>query len=103
MQHPKVQEAAAPLGTRVIASPEVVRFIRERGGRLFIQADRHRCCGGSGVVLLDATTEPPVGGSFLRLEADGFELLLDLSIGQVPDELSIVLRGRRRRRLEAFW
>jgi hypothetical protein len=98
-----VQDLLTPIDTvRVIASPQVVSKIREQGGRLYVRADRHRCCGG-GFTLLDATTQPPPAGDFERVDAEGFALLLDRSLGNKPAELHIELRGLIRPRIQAYW
>ena len=39
---------------------------------------------------------------FRRIDAGGFELLLDLGGQSLPEELVLELRGRRRR-IAAFW
>jgi hypothetical protein len=58
----------------VIADPEAVAFIAERGGRLYVWADAHD--------LKQVKTEPPDDHSiqFEQIEADGFELYVAADI-----------------------
>jgi len=85
---------------RVIASPEAVEFVHLRGGRLFVWTKRGRCCG-AGLTWLEASTEDPGGRDFERIDAP-FDLYVALG-GHGPEELHVDARGRRRRRVEAYW
>lgn len=99
----KVQDLVTPTKTvRVIGSPRAVERIRELGGRLYVRAARHRCCGG-GFTLLDVSTELPPAGTFDRVEADGFELFLDRSLASIAAELHVEERGWIKPRIEAYW
>jgi hypothetical protein len=86
----------------VLANPSVGDAIRERGGRLFVRTDPHRCCGG-GITFLVTASEPESGRAYRRFDADGFELFLDAGARVPPDELHLDVRGRRRKRVEAYW
>lgn len=84
---------------RVIATEPAVRFIRERGGALYVWADVARCPGCS-VPFLEASTEPPQGGRrFARLSGGDFELFYDSGGLERPGRLVIELRGWRTKRL----
>jgi hypothetical protein len=85
---------------RVVASPEALGFVSERGGRLFVWTRTQRCCHG--VTRLEAATEPPPQRRFRRVPADGLELYLPAGLDRLPDELVVEARGRRRR-VEAYW
>ena len=85
---------------RVQASPEAVRFIQIRGGKLYVWAKRARCCHGS-LTFLETSSEPGER-SFRRVDAEGIELYLDALLGQ-PEELVIEARGRRRKHVHAYW
>jgi hypothetical protein len=85
---------------RLDASPEALRLVQERGGKLYVRAKRTRCCGGP-LVFLETSAEPG-DLSFRRVEADGVELYLDVRLG-VPDELVLEAKGRRRRHVHAYW
>jgi hypothetical protein len=85
---------------RVVASTEARELVRERGGRLFVWAKTSRCCGP--ITYLRASTEAPER-EFRRVEADGIDVYFSAGIRELPDELHVELRGRLRRRLEAYW
>ena len=87
----------------ITASDTVRDLVRERGGALYVWTCSHRCCSGP-LTLLEAGTERPAGAAwrFRRIDAGGFELLLDLGGQSLPEELVLELRGRRRR-ITAFW
>jgi hypothetical protein len=86
----------------VLDEPSVAEVIRERGGKVFVRTDLHRCCGG-GITFLVTTSEPEPGRTYRRFDADGFELFLDAGGRVVPDELHLDVRGRRTKRIEAYW
>ncbi len=85
---------------RVKASPDAVGLVRERGGKVYIRADRHRCCGGA-LTLLETSAEPG-GLSFTRFESEGIEVYLDARLTP-PAELELAVGGLRRRDLRAYW
>ncbi len=88
---------------RVTATPEARSFIQEHGGWLFVWWTDHSCCGGR-LTLLDASTESARSDRrFDRVEAEGFTLFLAAGRRAYPDELVIELKGRKRRRVEAYW
>ena len=85
---------------RLEASPEAVRLVQERGGKLYVWAKRARCCGGP-LVFLETSAEPGER-EFRRVPAEGFELYLERGLG-VPEELVVEAKGRRRRHVHAYW
>ena len=88
---------------KVLASAEVAEYVSQRGGRLFVWTDPHRCCGG-GVTFLRTAPEPPRQEHlFAPVEADGFELYFDGGSRIPPDEVQLVVKGLRRKRVEAYW
>jgi hypothetical protein len=101
---------------KIVASEAASAFIREGGGCLWVWLDPHPWLGGSVYVYLQAALEPP-GASratrrfrsarrphrFERVEADGFEVLLDPGAWQAPEELHLELKRWPRRRVEAYW
>lgn len=88
---------------KVVASPEVAEHVRERGGRLFVWTDPHRCCGG-GMTYLKTASEPPAGArAFAPVAAEGFELFFDPGRLEPPDEVHFEVKGRRTKRVEAYW
>jgi hypothetical protein len=86
----------------VLAEPSVAQTIRDRGGKLFVRTELHRCCGG-GITYLVTASEPEPGRTYRRFDADGFELFLDAGGRVAPDELHLDVRGRRTKRIEAYW
>lgn len=86
----------------VLSKPEVADLIRERGGRVFVWTDARRCCSGRITYLLTGT-EPVRGRDFRRFDAEGFELWFDAGGATPPDELHLDVRGRRHKRIEAYW
>jgi hypothetical protein len=87
---------------RILATPEARSFIRERGGLLFVRPRRHGLIRG-GLWTLSASTDIPEGAlDYQRFESK--DLLVFLPPGlRPPFELIVEVRGRVRRRLEAFW
>jgi hypothetical protein len=47
--------------------------------------------------------EPDERVDFRRAAVDELELYLPATLGRLPDELHLELRGRRRKRVEAYW
>ena len=86
---------------RVVASSEAADLVRERGGRLYLWVKKGRCCRG--VTWLETGTEPESGRAYRRVESGDFELYVPASLGRLPDELQLEVRGRRRKRVEAYW
>ena len=88
---------------RIVSTPEARSFIRERGGLLFVRLSSHRGLRGH-LSLLRTTTELPPGAlDYQRVEAKGFLLFLHPRIGRGPSSLHLEVKGRLRRRLEAYW
>ena len=86
---------------KVVASAEAVDFVRRRGGRLYVWATSERCCGGAHA-RLRASTEADAQRDFAVVPAEGFEVFF-ARMGREPEELHVEVRGRRRKRLEAYW
>lgn len=87
---------------RVLASPEAVSYVRERGGTLFVWVDCLRCQGT--VSFLDASTESPgAERSFRRMTGGDFDLYLDAGDLDLPENIQVEVKGWRRRHLRASW
>lgn len=86
----------------VLAKPEVSDLIRARGGRIYVWTYTPKCCSG-GVTYLATGTEPERGRDFQRVDADGFELFFAHGRMDPPDELVLDVKGRRKKRVEAYW
>ncbi len=88
---------------RLVASPDAVTLVQERGGKLFVRESRIRsgCCARP-VTFLKASTEPD--DHVFRQVADGeIELYLDERLPGLPDELHLEVRGWRKKRVAAYW
>jgi hypothetical protein len=86
---------------KVVASAEAVDFVRKRGGRLYVWVTTDRCCRGAHA-RLRASTELEAERDFAPVPAEGFDLYF-ARMGREPKELHVDVRGRRRRRIEAYW
>lgn len=87
---------------QVLASPEAVAYVRERGGSLFVWVEPLDTQGR--VSYLDASTESPgADRSFTRLTGGDFDLFLDTGGLSLPERIELELRGWRRKRLRASW
>ena len=87
---------------RVTATPDAARFSRGRGGQLFGWPAERRSARLT-LAFLTAWVDPPARAlEFRRVEAGGFPLFVHPALRTLPDDLPVVLRGRRHRRLEAY-
>ena len=87
---------------KVIAPPDVAELVCERGGELYVRTDPHRCCSG-GVTFLVTAERPEAGRDYRPFEAEGFRLFFDPGHLEPPDELHLDVKGRRKKRVEAYW
>jgi hypothetical protein len=90
---------------RVIASPEAIEFVRERGGSVFIwPLALEGPTAGRGVFALEASTESPGAvRRFVRFAGEEIEVLVDTTEHGAPDELHLALTGWRRKQVRAYW
>jgi hypothetical protein len=87
---------------RVVSTPLVAAVVSERGGRLYVWPQRGACCG-RGTITLETGQAPKEGVEFERVPVEGFELQV-ARMGRRPDELTLDVHGRgRRRRMAAYW
>lgn len=83
---------------KVVATPEAVALVRERGGRLYVwRTPRTRCCAG--MTFLRAAEKRPRGIEFRRYPFDPFELHL-AGMANPPAALEL---GVHRNRVKAYW
>jgi len=87
---------------RIVASAEAVELAAERGGRVYVWTQARRCCHGA-TTWLEVAHEPPPGVSFDRVADGELAVFLPHDLGRRPTELHLEARGRRRRRIEAYW
>jgi len=88
---------------RVTASADAAEFIRAQGGQLFVWPAEHRSARLTLAFLKASVDPPPQALDFRRVEARGFLLFLDPALQTLPEELLVVLRGRRHPHIEAYW
>ena len=88
---------------RVTASADAAEFIRAHGGQLFVWPTEHRSARLTLAVLKASVDPPPRALDFRRVEAEDFLLFMDPALQTLPDELLVVLRGRRHPHIEAYW
>ena len=86
----------------VLSSPEVVPLIKQRGGRIYVRTDPHRCCSGS-LTYLVTETSPARDREYVKIDADGFELFLSSGHMDPPSELHLDVKGWRTKHVEAYW
>ena len=88
---------------RVTATAEAAQFIGARGGQLCVWPAEHRSARLA-LTLLEASVDPPPRVlDFRRVEAGDFLLFLHPALKTPPEELLVVLRGRRHPHIEAYW
>ncbi len=99
---------------KIVADDAALDFVREHGGRLWVWIDPHQGVGG-GYTYLVASTAPPGATRQTRMRSSrratwfkttrdrGIEVLLYPGSFQVPEELHLEMKGRRRDRIEAYW
>ena len=90
---------------RVVASPEAVAFVRERGGHVFVwTVTIDGPTGAAAVFALEASTDSPgVERDFVRFAGEEFDIFLDAEERGLPDELHFAVKGWRRRQIRAYW
>ena len=88
---------------RVTASADAAEFIRAHGGQLFVWPAEHRSAWLTLAFLKASVDPPPQALDFRRVEARGFLLFMDPALQTLPEELLVVLRGRRHPHIEAYW
>jgi hypothetical protein len=91
------------MAMRVTATAEAAEFIGAHGGQLFVWPAEHRSARLALAVLEASVDPPPRALDFRRVDAGGFLLFLHPALTTFPEELLVVLRGRRHPRVEAFW
>jgi hypothetical protein len=90
---------------RIVATPEVIEFIRRSGGRVFVWTMTMAYgYGRDNVFVLEASVDSPgPEREFLRFGGEGIEVLYDPGARGTPDSLHLALQGRVRKRVVAYW
>jgi hypothetical protein len=87
----------------IVASPDVVEFVRSQGGVLYVWAVTMEY-GYHPVFVLEASVESPgVTYDFHRFQGEGIELLLDAGGRDLPDSVHLDVTGVLRKRIRASW
>jgi hypothetical protein len=88
---------------RIVASRDVVEFVRERGGVLYVWAMPMEY-GYQPVFVLESSLESPgAERTFQRFEGEGIDLLFDPGPRELPDAVHLDLAGVFRKRIRATW
>ena len=88
---------------RIVATPETVEFVKERGGLLYVWATRMEY-GYHPVFVLEASLDSPgAERTFQRFEGDEITLLLDPEGRGTPESVHLDLTGILRKRVRATW
>jgi len=91
------------MAMRVTVTADAAEFIRTRGGQLFVWPAEHRSARLTLAVLEASVDPPPRALDFRRVEAGDLLLFLHPALTTLPEELLVVLRGRRHPHIEAYW
>ena len=91
------------MAMRVTVTADAAEFIRTRGGQLFVWPAEHRSARLTLAVLEASVDPPPRALDFRRVEAGDLLLFLHPALKTPPEELLVVLRGRRHPHIEAYW
>jgi len=88
---------------RIEATPEVVEYVRSRGGVLYVWTVTMEY-GYHPVFVLEASIDAPGPfGDFQRFEGEGIELLLDCGGRDFPESVHLDLSGMVHKRIRAAW
>jgi hypothetical protein len=86
----------------VTATPDLLSFVEEQGGSLFVRCQRRPLIRG--VSFLRATTKEPRSlAGYEVFVVEGIFVLTHLPARSRPKELHLSLEGRRKRRPVAAW
>jgi hypothetical protein len=88
---------------RIVASPDAVEFVRQRGGVLYVWAMPMEY-GYHPVFVLEASVDSPgPDRTFQRFAGEGIDLLFDPGPRDLPDAVHLDLTGVIRKRVRATW
>ena len=86
---------------RLVASPEAVNYVLERGGQLFVRLRSSRCCRG--VTWLETSTNPDPRRDWRKVADETIEVFVPAGLQRLPEELHVAVRRFPRRHVEAYW
>ena len=87
---------------QIVATDQARGHIAAAGGVLYVRSRSHRCCSGA-ITMLEATTEAPSDLALYRACPAGTLTVMFASPGRGPDQLTIELRGRKKKPPVAYW
>jgi hypothetical protein len=89
---------------RVDVSSEAAAYIRERGGTVWVWAERPwMCCGGTPAHLKTSLLPPDDPVTFMPVPSTGIDIRFRAPGGRFPDVLEIGMHGKRQPKVEAYW
>ena len=87
----------------IVASPDVVEFVRSHGGALYVWTVTMEY-GYHPVFVLEASVESPgVMHDFQRFQGEGIEVLFDAGGRDLPESVHLDVSGLLRKRIRAAW
>lgn len=88
--------------TDIEVSDQAREYVAAHGGTLFLRVRHNRCCSG-GLTFLDATTSAHDNDGYETVSTANPEVRL-FHLGSVlPEKVSVVMRGKLRPHLVAYW
>lgn len=88
---------------RLLVDAQVCDYVSGHGGVLWLRTTRQRCCFGAFTTLHAGTSRPKDAASYRSLETDLPVDVRFLGTAAQPDEVTVQLRGTRRKHLVALW
>lgn len=89
---------------RVEISDDAATYIRDRGGTVWVWAERPwMCCGGTPPRMRASLLPPADPPTFMPVPASGLDIRFRAPGGRVPEVLEIGMHGKRNPRVEAYW
>jgi hypothetical protein len=86
----------------VTASAELVSFVRDAGGTVWVRCQPRHCCRG--VVFLETSVKPPrLSGGYEPFIVEDILVVVRLPVRTRPDELHLSMQGRRHPRPISSW
>jgi hypothetical protein len=88
---------------KLVVGAGVCDYVSGHGAVLWLRTTRQRCCFGALTSLRAATSRPKDAADYQRLESDPQIDVRFLGGAEQPDEVTVELRGSRRKHLVALW
>ncbi len=85
----------------IVASDAAIRYVAERGGKVFVKAGL-ACCGGTRYIEC-STKEPADRYGFEEFHFGGVAIFVRAAATKLPNDLALEVRGRLRPSIRASW